>query len=236
MTMLSPVARFVRAARPPLAIAALAAVTVAPTVAAQEGTPAAGVLGTPSTELDCEATPPSPATTYTIVSEESEARYRAREELASIGAQDAIGRTNAFIGQIHFDEAGLPLACSRFDVDMRTLVSDNARRDNYLYGNTLETGTFPLATFILTDVEGLDGALPEGEATTVTLIGNLTIKDVTRLVAWEATVTRDGETLSGSAVTEFDMPEYEIEPPVVGPVVGINETVALEIDVTANAG
>jgi len=216
-----------------LAVTVMAGVSL-PAVA-QEATPAAGVRDEPAAELDCEANPPAPAATFTIVGEESEARYRAQEELASIGAAEAVGRTNAFIGSILFDEAGLPLACSGFAVDMRTLVSDNARRDNYLYTNTLETGTFPLATFILTEVEGLDGPLPDGEETNFTLVGNLTIKDVTRLVAWEATVIRDGDRLTGSATTEFDMPEYEIEPPVVGPVVAIDETVVLEVDITANA-
>ncbi len=220
-------------ARPALALAALAAVA-APAAAQDSPALAPGVLATPAAELDCAATPPDPAATYSIASEASEARYRAQEELANIGATEAVGRTNAFIGQILFDDAGMPLACSRFDVDMRTLTSDNARRDNYLYDNTLETGSFPLATFVLTAVDGLEEGLPDGEATTLTLIGNLTLKDVTRLVAWEATVTRDGDALSGPAQTEFEMPEFGIKPPVVGPVVSLDETVALEIDVTAS--
>ena len=224
-----------RACRPTLVLAALTAAAWAPLLAAAQDDPAItpGVLATPAATLDCGATPPAPTTTYTIVSEASEARYRAQEELATIGATEAVGRTQAIIGQILFDEADLPLACSRFDVDMRTLQSDQARRDNYLYDNTLETGAFPLATFVLTEVQGLPGTLPEGEATTFTMIGNLTVKDVTRLVAWETTVTRAGDTLSGTATTEFDMPEYEIEPPIVGPVVAIDETVDLEVDITA---
>ena len=96
----------------------------------------------------------------------------------------------------------MPLACSRFDVDLRTLQSDSSRRDNYLYSNTLETEQFPLATFILTGVEGLDGPLPDGEETSFTLIGNLTVHGVTNLISWEAKVTRDGDELSGDAHAE----------------------------------
>jgi len=209
--------------------------------AAQDATPspatAPGVIGD-AAEIDCEtgalATAAAGAgSTLTIVSEESEARYRAHEELANIGAAEAVGRTNAFIGQILFDDAGNPLPCSRFDIDLRTLQSDEARRDNYLYGNILETEQFPLATFILTAVEGLDGPLPDGEETTFTLIGNLTIHGLTKLVAWEATVTRQGDALAGAATTEFDMPDFAIEEPVVGPVVSVNETIVLETDITA---
>ncbi len=214
------------------------------TAAAQTATPEAGViepgvLTTPAAELACEAAPTAtadssqPVDAFAIVGEESEARYRAQEELAGRGATEAIGRTNAFIGQIFFDAEGMPLACSRFDVDLRTLQSDEARRDNYLYNNTLETETYPLATFILTEVAGLDEPLAEGAETTFTLIGNLTLHGVTRLVAWEATATLDEDRLDGTAVTSFEMPDFAIEPPVIGPVVSLDETVALEVDIVA---
>lgn len=223
----------------PLAPAALALFLAvgAPTAAAQDATPPAatepGVLDAPVAELDCEATPPTPAETFSILGEESEARYRAKEELANVGATEAVGRTNAFIGQILFGGDGLPLACSRFDVDLRTLQSDSARRDNYLYGNTLETEAYPLATFILTAVEGLEEPLADGDETTFTMIGNLSVHGVTKLVAWETTATRDGEELDGTATTTFDMPDFGIEPPVVGPVVSLDEQVALEVDIAA---
>ena len=217
--------------------------------AAQEVTPTAqptiepGVVEVEPSMLACAAVgnapaptaaaSEAPAATFSIVSEDSEARYRAQEELAGRGATEAVGKTNAFIGQILFDDSGLPLACSRFDVDLRTLQSDEARRDNYLYENTLETQQYPLATFVLTEVQGLDEPLSDDDQTTFTLIGNLTVHGVTRLVAWEATATLDGDTLEGSAATEFEMPDFDIEPPVVGPVLSLDETVKLEVDITA---
>ena len=84
-------------------------------------------------------------TGYVINGEPSEARYVVEEELATIGANTAIGRTNAFIGQILVDGESMPASCSRFDVDMRTLVSDSSRRDNYLRGATLQSDQFPIA-------------------------------------------------------------------------------------------
>jgi len=59
------------------------------------------------------------------------------------GANEAVGQTNSIVGQIYFDDQGMPLACSRWDVDLRTLTSDESRRDNYLRGNTLQTDTYP---------------------------------------------------------------------------------------------
>jgi polyisoprenoid-binding protein YceI len=173
------------------------------------------------------------ATVFAIAPEESAARYRVEEELADIGANEAVGETQAIIGQIAFGEDGLPLACSRFDVDLRTLASDSARRDNFLYNNTLQAETYPLATFVLRGVEGLQAPLVEGQATPVTLIGDLTLRDTTKLVAWEADVTLADGALTGSAATMFEMPDFAIEPPRVPVVLSLDETIRLEIDLVA---
>jgi polyisoprenoid-binding protein YceI len=208
--------------------------------AAVETDVTAGVLEAEPALLDCTTIGtdaseiPAPANTYQLVSEESAARYKVKEELATIGATEAIGETNAIIGQILFDETGMPLACSRWDVDLRTLQSDEPRRDNYLYTNTLETEEYPLATFVLTGVEGLEEPLADGEETTFFLTGDLTLHGVTRSVAWEVTAALDGETLTGSAAMTFEMPDFEIETPSAPIVVGLEETVRLEVDLTAN--
>ncbi|MGD9711409.1 MAG: YceI family protein [Thermomicrobiales bacterium] len=171
---------------------------------------------------------------YVINGEPSEARYVVEEELAGIGANTAIGRTNAFIGQILLDDANMPVTCSRFDVDMRTLVSDESRRDNFLRGNTLQSDSYPVATFILRTVEGLDGGL-SSEEQTFTLIGDLVFRGQTQLVAWEATASLNGDNLSGSAFTSFLLEDYNIEKPIVGSVVSIADDLRLEVDIEASA-
>ena len=173
------------------------------------------------------------ATVYAIVPEESVARYRVQEELAQVGETEAVGETQAIIGQFGFGANGLPLPCARFDVDLRTLQSDQARRDNYLYQNTLEAERYPLATFVLRAVEGMEAPLADGQETTLRLIGDLTLRDVTKLVAWEARVTLVDGALSGTAVTMFEMPDFAIEPPSVPVVLSLDETIRLEVDLTA---
>jgi polyisoprenoid-binding protein YceI len=195
---------------------------------APEGLPTCSTSEIGSLPTDVEA-----SSLYTIVPDQSEARYVAQEELAQVGATTAIGKTQAIAGTIGFDEAGLPLACSRIDVDMRTLQSDQARRDNYLYNNTLEAEKYPLATFVLLDVEGLDAPLAADETKDVTLIGNLTLRDTTKVVAWEAEASMDGDNLVLKATTDFDMPDFGITPPSVPVVLALDENVRLEFDMTA---
>lgn len=213
------------------------------TVAGQEATPPTevGVLDAREGLPECAPVDPgvvpaeAAAATYAISGEESEARYVVMEELADVGANEVVGTTNAIIGHILFDESGAPLPCSRFDVDLRTLETDQARRDNYLRGNTIQTDTYPLATFVIREVEGLAGAVPEGEEVAVTLVGDLTFHGVTRLAAWEASVTKEGDVLTGTATTSFTFPDFEMEKPIIGPVVGIDDVVTLEVDLVAAA-
>jgi polyisoprenoid-binding protein YceI len=222
-----------------IALLALLGVSFWSRAAAEDTTPTPGVIGTPEATNECgtadaTVTPTvTPAAIFQIASDQSEARYKAQEELANKGANEAVGKTNAFVGQILLDDQGWPLACSRFDVDLRTLTSDESRRDNFLYTNTLETQTYPLATFILTSVEGLDKPLADGEETQVRLIGNLTIHGETKLIAWDATIKMDGDTLTGTASTSFNMADFNITSPKVGPVISIDDTIKLEIDMTA---
>lgn len=210
-------------------------------VTAQEATPETevGVLEARDGLPECAAVGPGvvpveeASATYALTSEESAARYVVTEELADIGANEVVGTTNAILGHILFDESGAPLACSRFDVDLRTLETDQARRDNYLRENTLQTNTYPLATFVVRQIEGLDGPMPEGEGVAITLVGDLTFHGVTKLAAWEATVTKEGEALTGTATTSFTFPDFEMEKPIIGPVVGIDDVVTLKVDLVA---
>jgi polyisoprenoid-binding protein YceI len=227
----------------PAALVATTALLPAPAgvVAQESATPTPmGVLQTAGNLADCAPSDIGslpegldPATVYAIVPEESAARYRVQEELANIGANEAVGQTQAIAGQIAFGADGLPMACSRFDVDLRTLQSDEAKRDNYLYRNTLEAETYPLATFVLRAIDGLDAPLTEGQETPLLLIGDLTLRDTTQLVAWQADVTLDGDALTGTAATEFEMPDFGITAPSVPVVLSLDETVRLEIDLTA---
>ncbi len=219
-------------------------------IAAQESTTAemtVGVIAEPDDALlatlaTCDdvaalppgqlATVPDDATGYVINGEPSEARYVIDEELGGVGANTAIGRTNAFIGQILVGDDATPIACSRFDVDMRTLESDSSRRDNYLRGNTLKSDEFPVATFVVRGIEGLEGPLTADEQV-FWLIGDLTFRGDTQLVVWEASVAIDGETLVGSAFTEFELADFDIEKPIVGSVISIADTVRLEVDIDA---
>jgi polyisoprenoid-binding protein YceI len=219
-----------------LALAGAVATMLPGAVSAQSPT-AVGVLDVEPSTIDCSAIETDPAalgaaSMYVVDPAQSEARYIAEEELANVGANTAIGATNTIQGAFLFDADGNPIPCSTINVDVRTFVSDSSRRDNFLRGNTLQSDQYPLASFVVTEVQGF--TMPaDGEETTFTLVGNFTLHGVTQAMAWEATAARDVETLTGSAKTEFDMADFAIEKPIVGSVLSIEDVIQLEIDLVA---
>ena len=213
-----------------------AAVTLLPGAASAQST-TFGVLDTEPSTIDCSAIETDPAalgaaSIYVVDPAQSEARYVAQEELAGVGANTAIGSTNTIQGAFLFDADGNPIPCSTIYVDVRTFESDSSRRDNFLRGNTLQSDQYPLAEFVVTEIQGF--TMPaDGEETTFTLVGNFTLHGVTQAMAWEATAAREGDTLTGSAKTEFDMVDFNIEKPIVGSVLSIEDVIQLEIDIVA---
>jgi polyisoprenoid-binding protein YceI len=171
---------------------------------------------------------------YAIVAESSEVRYRVREQLAGFNVpNDAVGATKAIEGAIAFDPQGrVVTGVSRFTVDLRTLKSDEARRDGYLRRNTLETDTYPTVTFVATEARRLPFPLPTSGSVPFELVGDLTVKDATRRVTWEATATFDGPKVSVRARTAFRFGDFGLRQPRVTVVLSVEDDIKLEADLT----
>src|SRR5688572_12126075 len=169
---------------------------------------------------------------YTIVAERSEARYRIREQLAGLNfPNDAVGTTRAIEGGIALDAQGRIVAGqSRFTVDLRTLTSDQPRRDGYVRRNTLETERHPMAVFVPTDVRGLGVPLPQSGTATFELTGDFTVRTVTRRTTWQATATFSGAEVDVRARTAFRFPDLGLQIPRVASVLSVDDNIRLELD------
>jgi polyisoprenoid-binding protein YceI len=170
---------------------------------------------------------------YHVVAEGSEVRYRVREQLAGLDfPNDAIGATSAIDGGVALDARGRVVTRgSRFLVDLRTLRSDKARRDNYLRRNTLETDRHPTVTFVPVEVRGLAFPLPRSGTAAGEIVGDLTVRDTTRRVTWAATVSFDGQDVRVRATTVFRFEEFGLRVPRVSVVLSVEDHIQLEADV-----
>lgn len=198
-----------------------------------EGTPEAPSTAEADLGVAVPAATPEGYVTYQIDSANSTASYSAEEELGGFGANTAVGTTNAIIGQLLMAADGAPIAGSRVDIDLRTLTSDETRRDNTLRTRGLESDTYPIATFIVTAVENWTGPLAEGQTSQFVLVGNLTVHGVTREVKWDATGTMDGDSLKGTAELTVKMSDFNIEAPTNAMVLSIDDEIKLNLDLTA---
>jgi polyisoprenoid-binding protein YceI len=166
-----------------------------------------------------------------VVAERSEAGYRVREQLAGLSfPNDAVGTTGAIEGGLALEAQGRVLSGdSRVAVDLRTLRSDEARRDNYLRRNTLETDRFPHAVFVPTEVRDLPVPLPQTGTVSFELVGDLALRDVTRRVTWEVTATILGQDLSVQARTAFRFADFGLRIPRVASVLSVEDNIRLEM-------
>ena len=168
--------------------------------------------------------------------ENSIARYVVNEQLVNLPSpNDAIGSTKDVKGKIILSENGQISTeqNSYFEVNMLSLKSDSNRRDNYLKRNSLESNTYPTASFQITKINNLPFPAPLNEKFDFELIGILTIKNISKEVTWNVSSEFDGNKLTGIAKTEFKFNFFEIKIPKVFVVVSVKDLIQLEIEFEA---
>jgi polyisoprenoid-binding protein YceI len=153
--------------------------------------------------------------------------YRIREELATIGATEAVGRTPDVEGQLSFE--GTSITEVEITADLTTLRSDDSRRDGQLRRQALETDRFPTATFSLTSPIDL-GILPvDGETLRTVATGELTLHGQTREVSipLEARLSAGVVTVVGSL--RVMLADYGIPRPQAGIVLSVEDSAVMEL-------
>ena len=161
----------------------------------------------------------------------NEARYRVREQLATFDfPSDAVGSTQAVSGGILINLDGKVVPdSSRFEADLRTLTSNESRRDRFLQRNTLKTDSFPQVVFVPTAVKDLSRA-PTSVPASFQLAGNLTLHGVTRPATWDVTVRQAGQDVVGTATTSFAFGDFGLEIPKLTILLSVKDTIKLEYD------
>jgi len=210
----APVATQPGSSNAPAATSAPAASAAAPTVS---NAPAASI--------------PTDAVIAFLVTDKSLARYRVREQLAGINfPSDAVGTTKNFTGTVYGKMDGTILPESKFRVDLRTLLSDDDRRDNFVRMAVLNTRNFPFAEFVPKQVKGLPFPLPASGDAKFQLIGDLTIRDVTKSVTWDVEGKINGGEGTGIAKTNFNFAYFNLSQPRVPMVLSIQDDIKLEVE------
>lgn len=181
---------------------------------------------------DVTISPAAAGARYEVVSGESSGRYLVREELARISLPvDAIGVTTALTGQVGFDSSGAVAEGSRIVADLTSLASDESRRDQYVRSNILHTSRYPNAVFAPKEVRGIPHPVPTEGTVDVVIVGELTIRDVTREVVWEGSATFSPDGFVISAATTITFEEFGLSKPRVAVVLSVDDPIRLEANI-----
>ncbi len=160
---------------------------------------------------------------------ESFVGYRIGETFADIGTATAVGRTSDLSAELDFDGARITRVV--ITADLRTLRSDQSRRDQALRSRGLETDRFPTATFTLSEPIAIDEAALSGGLIEQSVRGTLELHGV----ANEVEIALTGQLVDGLAVivgsSEIALADYEIVPPTNFRVISIEDSGTMEFQI-----
>jgi polyisoprenoid-binding protein YceI len=155
--------------------------------------------------------------------------YRVKEQLAFLNSpNEAVGRSTAVTGTMQV--AGDTVEAARIEADLTRLTSDESRRDNAIRQRGLESDRFPTATLELAEPIKLAKAPVEGQEVRGQGKGRLTVHGVTREVDLDLTGRWNGSTIQVVGQLPVKMSDYQIEAPRFGPVVSIEDSLAVDFN------
>ena len=224
------------AASAPVSAPTLEIIASATSAPAGTTAPTAGPTETAAQEAPTSTEPPAAApqggaVVFQINQGESQVRFNIYELLRG-SPKDVIGTSNQVAGQAAVDLNDLSSAqLGEIVINARTLETDDNRRNQAIRNRILFTDQYEFVTFKPTQISGLSGSAVPGQAFTFQVTGDLTIKDITKPVTFDVTVTVETiDRLVGSAKTSISLADFNLAVPDVPFVANVGETMALEID------
>ncbi|TVR19366.1 MAG: YceI family protein [Anaerolineaceae bacterium] len=189
-----------------------------------------------ATEEDTADTATGERLLYRIAQEQSEARFYIDEILAGEEIT-VVGTTNQVAGDVIVDFSNPASSqVGTIRINVRTLRTDNNFRDDAIRGRVLQSSRdeFEFAEFVPAEIIGLPESVAVGETIEFEIIGDLTLRDVTRTLTFNATVTvTDEQSLAGVASTTFPYRDFNLTVPQPPSVSFIADDVTIEIDFVA---
>jgi polyisoprenoid-binding protein YceI len=165
---------------------------------------------------DSDVSQPATATPYRIVPHLSRASYAVDEVFLRENNRlfTAVGVTSGISGEISIDRVN-PARSRLGDivVDVKLLTSDSERRDRALRDAYLESNRFPAARLSAATLHDMPTTIADGRPFRFSIVGTLTVRDVSRRTRWLGEATLVGDTLRGRAATQVKMSEFGIAPP-----------------------
>lgn len=216
--------------------------SAAASIATAASTPSADATLSATSEVTAAATQsaalaPDPIVLQ-IAPKESEACYQVGEIFINRdnAFNLAIGISTAIDGQIAIDRNNVANSqLGQIVVDISQLTSDSGQRDGQIRRRWLESNKYPLAKFTPTELIGLpERPYKDGETLSFRVNGNMLIRDVEKPLVFNVTASLKGDTLIGTATTDFKMTYFGFDAPDIGGMLKANDDVHVILNFIAH--
>lgn len=173
-------------------------------------------------------------TVYRIDPTQSSLTYEIDEKLGGAKTSTATGLTNGIAGDIAVNSDDLSKSrLGQIVVNIEQFHSDNNLRDARLRQDFLSSNRYPLATFDITEIDGLAGPLTEGQTYEFTMSGNVVVKDIGAPAIFEATASVEDGKLTATASTTAKLSRFDAGPISIAGLVTTSDDVKLTLELTA---
>jgi len=194
-----------------------------PTTTATPATPSPQADPTPTT-LSVDARPGA----FAIVPADSAARFFIRERLGN-SPHRVVGESKSVSGSIDVNPANASRAkIGPIRIDAGSFVTDDELRDSTLRALILQADRYPDVVFTPTTITGLPPAAEVGDSLAFEVVGDLTIRDVTRPVAFAVKLEVESpDRLAGRAEATTQRSDFGLSIPEVPGVAEVDAEVRL---------
>jgi polyisoprenoid-binding protein YceI len=145
-----------------------------------------------------------------------------------------VGVTSAINGEIRVDRANPQNSqVGTITVDISAFTSDSERRDQAIRDRWLESARFPVVTFVPTSIEGLPASYTDGETLTIQVTGDMTVRETTRPATFEVTGQIQGDRMTGTATTGFNMSDFGFPAPDIAGMLKAEDAVKATLNFVA---
>lgn len=205
--------------------------TVAPTVAPTTPTDAPAAPAATATSAPAANPATDALVTFTIVPAESNVMYEVGETFFNQNNRFvvAVGTTQTLEGTVQVDRSNPQNSTvGPITVDISAFQSDSPRRDQAIRDRWLESARFPLAVFTPTTITGLPSTrYTDGETLTLTITGDLAIREVSQPTTFTVVGQINGDEMTGEATTTILMSDFGFSPPNIAGILGAEDEVKL---------
>ena len=188
-----------------------------------------------ATETSQQIDLPTGPITAELVQAESQARFLI-DEVLNGQPNTVVGVTDQVAAQIIIDPANPSnVQMGPVTVNARTLVTDNNFRNRAIQNEILDTAEFEFITFTPRQFIGLPEAGAIGDTFSFQILGDLTVRDVTREVTFDLTVTVESDVrLHGLGIATISRQDFDLSVMDLPPqVASMKDAVTLELEFVA---